>query len=116
MTGPTPPPWKSPAQTCRDNGWTVGTRLAGDEGRGETVIEITAVGETHILAKRISHRGEPYNYAPEGTWVLDGRPWRAVPTSQPPQDRAQPAPGATNPASASVDAHPGTTTSQEGKE
>lgn len=33
----------SNADVARRNGWVVGTRLAGDEGYGETIIEITAM-------------------------------------------------------------------------
>ncbi len=68
-----------PADTCRANGWTVGTRLAGDEGYGETVIEITAIGELRILAKKISHDGKPSRRDDsENMWVLYCREWRVV--------------------------------------
>lgn len=66
----------TPADTCRANGWTVGTRLVGDEGYGPTVIEITAIGEERILARAISHGGKPYRRQPdETTWLLDHREW-----------------------------------------
>lgn len=68
------------AEICRANEWTPGTRLVGDEGYGPTVIELTAVGERHILAKTISHNGK---YADrvngeciEGHWTLTCRDWR----------------------------------------
>lgn len=64
----------TPADTCRANGWTVGTRLVGDEGYGPTVIEITAIGEERILARQVSHDGKP-DVTYEGTWVLDRREW-----------------------------------------
>ena len=35
-------------ETAQLNGWTVGTRLVGDEGHGPTVIRITAIGETAV--------------------------------------------------------------------
>ncbi|ASZ73072.1 hypothetical protein SEA_GERALT_78 [Mycobacterium phage Geralt] len=68
----------SDADTARKNGWTVGTRLAGDEGRGETIIEITAIGEQHVLAKTISHAGRPAPYR-ESLWTFVFRDWREVP-------------------------------------
>lgn len=43
---------------CLANGWGVGTRLAGDEGHGETVIEITYMSERTLLAKMISDSGQ----------------------------------------------------------
>ena len=61
----------SDAEWCRRNGWTVGTRLAGDGGYGPTVIQITAIGESAILAKT---RG-----GVESVWSLDHRDWRPVP-------------------------------------
>jgi hypothetical protein len=52
-------PGESSADACRRLGFEVGTRLAGDEGYGVTIIEITAIGERAILAKEISRRGQP---------------------------------------------------------
>lgn len=66
------------AVICRERGWGVGTRLMGDEGHGLTVIEITAVGEMHILAKSISHNGFPSAWGGETIWALDCRDWQAV--------------------------------------
>lgn len=68
----------SDAQKCRDNGWTVGTRLVGDEGYGPTVIEITAIGRWNILAVRVSQNGVPPDLIPkiESMWTLDMRDWR----------------------------------------
>lgn len=66
------------AEKCRKNGWRVGTRLIGDEGYGPTVIEITAIGETRILAKEISHNGKPSDRC-EGDWTLSCRDWQALP-------------------------------------
>ena len=65
------------AETCRLNGWSVGTRLEGDEGYGPSVIQITAVGEQTILARRISHGGEPVRES-EATWTLECREWTEV--------------------------------------
>lgn len=67
----------SDADTARRNGWQVGTRLAGDEGYGETVIEITAIGEASVLAKRISHKGKAVA-SHEGMWTFTCRDWRVV--------------------------------------
>lgn len=60
----------SDAEKCRARGWTVGTFLEGDEGYGPEVIQITAIGEEKILAKRVD------GY--EGLWSLDYRDWKAV--------------------------------------
>lgn len=67
----------SAADTCRTNGWIVGTRLAGDEGYGVTVIEITAIGEEAVLARQISHDGKPRNWN-ETSWALHCRDWAVV--------------------------------------
>ena len=63
---------RTDAETCHLNGWHVGTRLAGDEGYGVTVIEITAIGEKSILAKHISHKGAAET-GRENTWTLTCR-------------------------------------------
>lgn len=63
----------TPADTCRENGWIVGTRLVGDAGRGPETIEITAIGESRILAKRVLP-----TEGRETTWTLDVRDWREV--------------------------------------
>ena len=62
------------AQVCRAMGWDVGTRIKGNEGYGESVIEITAIGEKRLLAKMISHKGQPENHG-ESTWTLACRDW-----------------------------------------
>ena len=64
-------------EKCRSNGWGVGTRLVGDEGYGPTVIEITAIGESHLLAKLLSHNGKPRS-GDESTWTLECREWVEV--------------------------------------
>lgn len=74
-------PGESEADFARRLGWLPGTRLAGDEGYGVTVIEITALGERVILAKTISHDGKPpgpNKY--ETAWTLDMRDWKRVDT------------------------------------
>lgn len=69
-------PHESDAEKCRRNGWTAGTRLIGDEGYGPTVIELTAIGEHHILAKEISHNGELTKHSHEQMWTLACRGWK----------------------------------------
>ena len=80
------------ADECRALGWLPGTRLAGDEGYGETVIEITALGEETILAKQISHRGVPAkgHRRREGNWTLAVRDWHVVPADQVDDSEVQP--------------------------
>lgn len=68
---------KTSAAVCRENGWGVGTRLVGDEGYGPTVIEITAIGEGTMLAKRISQNGQPVTQR-ESSWALYCRDWKVV--------------------------------------
>jgi hypothetical protein len=70
------------AERCRRNGWGPGTRLIGDEGYGPSVIEITAVGEHQILARRVVRDGEAVNDR-ETTWTLAHRDWRPVTTPTP---------------------------------
>lgn len=64
----------SEAAACRERGWGVGTRLVGDEGYGPTVIEITAVGDSSVLAKRLGHAGDACKPS-ESSWVLWCRDW-----------------------------------------
>ena len=71
---------KTDADTCAFNGWTVGTRLVGDQGYGPTVIRITAIGEKSILAVCESHdHGKPCDRGPqESSWTLTCREWAEV--------------------------------------
>lgn len=69
---------RHPADICRENGWTVGTQLVGDESHGPTVIEITAIGEALMLAKMVTHCGFTAAYRGETIWTLDCRDWRVV--------------------------------------
>lgn len=74
----------TPADTCRANGWAVGTLLAGDEGYGETVIRITAIGESELLAIPVSHKGKPPSWTTrENQWTLALRDWRVVTEAAP---------------------------------
>lgn len=67
------------ADFCRRHGIVVGTRLAGDEGYGETIIEIDYVGRTKLLASTVSHAGKPpMSYTAERSWNLGCRDWRIV--------------------------------------
>lgn len=68
------------AELCRRNGWGPGTRLVGDEGYGPDVIEITAIGESKILAVAISRNGRPSFPRSEAAWTLTLRDWREATT------------------------------------
>lgn len=68
----------SSAEICRLNGWLVGTVLVGDEGYGNTVIRITAIGEQSVLARTISH-ADTLQSRSEGLWDLSFRDWEALP-------------------------------------
>ena len=70
-------PGESDAAFCRRMGYGPGTRLAGDEGYGVTIIRLTAIGERCILAIRVLHNGKPSDGF-ENTWTLASRDWRAV--------------------------------------
>ena len=63
----------SAADTCRENGWTVGTKLSGAYGTGSIVIQITAIGDDLLLARQV----EPVPL-PETTWTLAIRQWTYV--------------------------------------
>lgn len=67
----------TPAQVCHAKGWEVGTRIKGNEGYGETVIQITAIGEKRVLARQISHKGQEQTSS-ESTWTLAHRDWEPV--------------------------------------
>lgn len=69
---------ESAAECARRNGWGPGTLLEGCEGYGMTVIEITAVGRSTILAFSRSHKGKPETRPYENSWTLAGRDWREV--------------------------------------
>ncbi len=69
----------TPAETCRANGWTVGTVLEGTEVWPDGSIHtdriiITAIGEECILVRRLKERGR----SSEGQWTLKCREWRRV--------------------------------------
>jgi hypothetical protein len=65
------------AGVAKARGWGAGTVVEGDEGFGPTRIVITAVGEHHILARKISHNGEKTE-ARETLWSLQLRDWKKV--------------------------------------
>lgn len=64
------------AAIAQRNGWGVGTLLVGDEGYGPTVIRITAIGETQLLAVAVTHNGMPPRICHEGVWTLEYRDWQ----------------------------------------
>lgn len=66
------------AETCRLNGWQVGTVLAGDNGKHPERIVITAIGEEQLLAKRISDEAGNPVHSLEHTWTLICRDWKQV--------------------------------------
>ena len=68
-------PAESDADFCRRMGFIPGTRLAGNEGYGVTIIQLTAIGERCILAKEISHAGKTSDEY-ERTWTLSIRDWK----------------------------------------
>ena len=75
----TRPLYDSDAEECRQRGFKVGDRLIGSEGYGPTVIELQYVGERRILAKEISHNGEPPKYEQSaGGWTLSCRDWEKL--------------------------------------
>lgn len=62
----------SDADICRANGWTVGMLVAGEEYGATTVIRITAIGDSWILAVRVDAASS------EGIWTLKDRDWKPV--------------------------------------
>lgn len=71
-------PYENQADAARRRGWLPGTLLEGDEGYGPSVIRITALGESEILARCIRHNGKPVNQR-ENNWTLSCRDWKQVP-------------------------------------
>ena len=69
---------KTEAETCRLNGWGVGTVLVGDEGFGPEKIRITAIGEDAILARTIETGKGVAVDRREGLWTLSLREWSAA--------------------------------------
>lgn len=73
---------KTDAETCKLNGWTVGTILVGDEGFGPEEIVITGIGETGIFARRIKDQRGNLVPSSEMVWTLFCREWREVSESR----------------------------------
>lgn len=71
------------AEICRRNGWRVGMRLRMDkQGEDPLMIQITAIGETAVMAKLISPHGDLFASGPERSdWKLSEHHWKDV-TSQ----------------------------------
>jgi hypothetical protein len=65
------------AEVCRANGWGPGTRLVGNEGYGPTVMIITAIGESVILGRGLSHDGKTRDDS-EHCWTLSCRDWKEI--------------------------------------
>lgn len=70
----------SDTEICRINRWEPGTVLTGSVGAGETVIQITAIGEASILAKELRRDGKASSEVAgrETVWKLSGRDWHAI--------------------------------------
>lgn len=66
---------KTESETCRLNGWIVGTVLVGDEGFGPEKILITAIGDEAILARTIETGKGISVKRGEGIWTLSLRDW-----------------------------------------
>lgn len=74
-------PTLTPAALCRARNWAAGTLLADLDDPAAPIIRITEVGETAVLARRISFDGHPCQDV-ETTWDLRQNAWR--PYSAPP--------------------------------
>lgn len=64
------------ADFCRRMGWAPGQHLVGDEGYGPTVVVLTAIGESRILARVVLDNGKPDPRSFEGSWTLECRDWQ----------------------------------------
>jgi hypothetical protein len=66
-------PTMSSAELCRRNNWIPGTFLNNTAGFFEIQIQITAIGEDKVLARRMAIRdvGGPWNFDPcsEQVWT-----------------------------------------------
>lgn len=65
---------------CLAKGWGPGTRLVGDEGSGPSIIHITALGASSILAVLVSHNGKTERDRTESLWTLRHRDWIELPS------------------------------------
>lgn len=63
---------------CLEMGWAPGDKLVGDEGYGPTVIHITALGVSTLLAVVVSRNGKPERGQTETIWTLSARDWTVV--------------------------------------
>jgi hypothetical protein len=72
---------KTNASICKENGWVVGDVLEGTEffreGQETCQIQITAIGEKMILAKRVWSTSGNHT-SDEGLWTLSHREWKKV--------------------------------------
>ena len=62
------------AETCRLSGWVVGDVLAGEAEGDAVLIQLTAIGEERILARRLGMELGGW----ESSWTLAWREWRRV--------------------------------------
>ncbi|MFL0579487.1 hypothetical protein [Dietzia sp. 179-F 9C3 NHS] len=67
-------PARTSAALCRARHWWPGTVLTAHHDGTTTTIVITAVGDTHVLARRLHHRGHDLEDV-ETVWDLRTHPW-----------------------------------------
>lgn len=67
-------PGESDAAACHRMGWTVGTRIVGDEGLGPEIWRITAIGIASVLTVTEKPGGDKR----EKPSSLSHRDWRKV--------------------------------------
>lgn len=66
------------AGLCRARYWTPGTLLTDLDDPAAPTIRVTAIGETVVLARRISHHGHPCQDV-ETIWNLREHAWQPSP-------------------------------------
>lgn len=59
-----------------DKGFKAGDIIVGNEGYGDTIIELTAIGRKFVLAIPLAHDGNAASSCRESIWGLDIRDWR----------------------------------------
>ncbi len=76
------------AEICQAKGFRVGDLIVGNEGYGDTVIQITAIGRDGILAVKLSHCDKHEVVDRESHWTLSCRDWRHVDPNRRPKPAA----------------------------
>ena len=73
-------PYKeSASEFCAKNGWGVGTYLEGDNGVGNTVIRITAMGRECVIGEAVIYNGKLQSRPVEREWrLVRSHEWRAI--------------------------------------